>query len=523
MQRLKNLMREGLETSKAGCSANRISSSALVEKILSTYYSHNSQSNIFDGEIREKSYESDKGDVLFPVEGVSRNTIRSLILARKFEMKGYNPVFVTHYGLNHATYIYPEIGDLSFNSFLKKKREIQVHNLIEELGYEVIEVDESDSDAEYETYDLEANALACTKKHFRRYSLDLNEEEIRSSYSKFIRSGKAILDALNQLDDSKNIKAIITHDPAYLNGVYGKFSKENDICSYSVSWAWNQKKVLIGNFENRNPLGQFTNSNVLEEMMSESATEEEIEAAEKVIEDRSKGKNLRTNHKEFSSGDIDFSGEEEVYALFTNLLWDASLEADDVLFEDPFSWLEETIEYFRNQDSKKLIIKTHPAEEKRLTDEKVFGWLQENYNFKHLETIDVLSPKTDVDPYDLMSSVDAGIVYNSTTGMEMASQDIPVIVVGDTHYRDLGFTVEPEDKEGYIEKISEDASDLETDSRKAKKYINFLFNRKQIDFQYIKDNNVEFKKIKDEDIKADSSLDLIVEKIMNGEEVFYPE
>jgi hypothetical protein len=526
MQRLTEIIREVLENSRTGKVIDEIGSSKLGKNILEGYYSQKGHWSTFEGEIRKTSYKKDNGDILFPVEGVFRSTIRSLILARKFEMRGYNPVFVTHCGLDHPIYIYPKVGNIKFRNFLKDKRRISDCELIKKLGYELIEIDPETRVNEIEEESIiEDNALSCTKKHFRRYNLDLNDDSVRSSYERFKQSGRKIFSTLEQIDKERDIEVIIVHDPAYMNGIYGSFGVKNDISSYSVSWAWNQQKVLIGNFENRNPLGQFTKKEVLENIMEEDASDDEIKSAEKVIENRSQGKNLRSNHKEFSSEDskIDFAGEGVVYSLFTNLLWDASLEADDVAFKSPFSWLEETIEFFKNKESKKLVIKTHPAEEKRLTDEKVFEWIQENYDLDEIDNIDVLSPKTDIDPYDLMSSTDVGIVYNSTTGMEMASQDIPVIVVGDTHYRGLGFTVEPSDAKEYKEKLSKDLSDLKKNPRKAKKYINFLFNRKQIDFQYIKENGTEFKKIRDEDIRNDESLDLIVEKVLNGEEVFYPE
>lgn len=517
------MIRSILEKKRIGRFLNKISETWFFEKVLENYFSQTSEWVLFEKKIRDTSYETQKGDILLPVDGVTRSTIRSLILARKLEMNGYNPILVNHYELKYPSYIYPKIGKVSFKEALIKKRKIKDQVLADKLGYEIINIEGSKKEKTLRNYDIKKNALACTKKHFRRYNIDLSQEEVKSAYSKYIKTSHTILRNLERINNNRDIQAIITHDPAYLNGIYGEFGVKNNINSYSISWAWNQQKTLLGNFKNRNPLGQFTNRDVLEAIMAEKASEEEIHAGEKVIEDRSNGKNLRSNHKEFSSEntEIDFSEKATIYSLFTNLLWDASLEADDVAFESPFSWLERTIEFFKDNKSKKLIIKTHPAEEKRITDEKVFEWLQENYNFDQVDNIKILPPKTDIDPYDLMRSTDVGIVYNSTTGMEMSSQGIPVIVVGDTHYRDLGFTIEPSNTEEYLEELSKNTSNLEKNSRKAKQYINFLFNRKQIDFQYIKENGTEFNKIRDEDIRNDESLDLIIEKILNGKEVFY--
>jgi hypothetical protein len=49
---------------------------------------------------------------------------------------------------------------------------------------------------------------------------------------------------------------------------------------------------------------------------------------------------------------------------------------------------------------------------------------------------------------------DVGLVYTTTVGMEMAMSGIPVIVVGNTHYRNKGFTLDPESWQGYFEILS---------------------------------------------------------------------
>ncbi len=57
------------------------------------------------------------------------------------------------------------------------------------------------------------------------------------------------------------------------------------------------------------------------------------------------------------------------------------------------------------------------------------------------ENIHLVGPKDKVNTYDLIEMADLGLVYTTTTGMEMAMSGVPVIVAGVTHYKGNGFTM----------------------------------------------------------------------------------
>jgi hypothetical protein len=59
---------------------------------------------------------------------------------------------------------------------------------------------------------------------------------------------------------------------------------------------------------------------------------------------------------------------------------------------------------------------------------------------EHIHTI-TASDRTNT--YDLMDQASVGLVYTTTVGMEMALNGLPVVVAGDTHYRNRGFTLDP--------------------------------------------------------------------------------
>jgi hypothetical protein len=49
---------------------------------------------------------------------------------------------------------------------------------------------------------------------------------------------------------------------------------------------------------------------------------------------------------------------------------------------------------------------------------------------------------------------DMGLVYTTTVGLEIAMSGAPVIVAGQTHYRDKGFTLDPATWEAYFQLLA---------------------------------------------------------------------
>ncbi|HMD80783.1 MAG TPA: hypothetical protein VKE92_05705, partial [Anaerolineales bacterium] len=71
------------------------------------------------------------------------------------------------------------------------------------------------------------------------------------------------------------------------------------------------------------------------------------------------------------------------------------------------------------------------------------------------ENIHLIGPLEKINTYDLMEISDLGLVYTTTTGLEMAMNGIPVIVCGETHYRKRGFTLDPMSWDEYYAMIDD--------------------------------------------------------------------
>lgn len=137
-----------------------------------------------------------------------------------------------------------------------------------------------------------------------------------------------------------------------------------------------------------------------------------------------------------------------LFLLFSNLVWDAAAVGKDIIFNNTIEWIRYTIEIIKQEKHSFLIIKPHPAEKTRGTNTPIFDEIRRIYK-KLPKNVIVLKPDTNINTYSLMDVADIGIVHTSTAGLEMAVKGKPVITVSLAHYRNKGFTFDPENLEDY--------------------------------------------------------------------------
>jgi hypothetical protein len=187
----------------------------------------------------------------------------------------------------------------------------------------------------------------------------------------------------------------------------------------------------------------------------ERAQIEEFESAR--MGGRSFGKSVRkwqdveTKGGENLREELKLDKERPIVLLATNVLGDSLTLGRNVFARSMADWIEKTVKFFANRPDVHVVIRIHPGE--RLTHgpsmaDVVKGALQDIP-----ENIHLISPLEKVNTYDLMEITDLGLVYTTTTGLEMAMNGIPVIVCGETHYRKRGFTLDPMSWEEYYRMI----------------------------------------------------------------------
>ncbi len=133
----------------------------------------------------------------------------------------------------------------------------------------------------------------------------------------------------------------------------------------------------------------------------------------------------------------------------TNVLGDSLTLGRQIFSKGMTEWLTRTIQYFIDHPQYQLVIRIHPGEQ--------LGWgpsvyeILESY-FENLpEHIHIIPADAAINSYDLVEAASFATVFTTTLGMEMAMSGLSVIVVGETHYRKKGFTLDPNSWKEYFD------------------------------------------------------------------------
>lgn len=132
-----------------------------------------------------------------------------------------------------------------------------------------------------------------------------------------------------------------------------------------------------------------------------------------------------------------------IFLLTTNVLGDSLTLGRNTFTKSMAAWIAETVRFLAGKPEVQLVMRVHPGE--RLTHGRSMVDVVDEALPSTPEHIHVIGPMEKVNTYDLMDLASLGLVYTTTTGMEMSMNGIPVVVCGETHYAKRGFTLDPQD------------------------------------------------------------------------------
>jgi hypothetical protein len=212
-------------------------------------------------------------------------------------------------------------------------------------------------------------------------------------------------------------------------------------------------------------------------------TDAEAQTLDRYLDDRRHGRRTIDrfwNDAQFVKPEHGRSG--RLVALFPNLTWDSAVIGQSAAFGSIQQWLAAAIEFFAARAEHELVIRLHPAEVKlpgKQTREPLGAFLDDR--FPQLPpNVRVITPESDVSSYPLMDACDLGLVYTSTTGLELALTGRPVIVAGRTHYRGKGLTLDatsPEHFEKLLNAVLDDPAGHRPDVELTRRYAYLFFFR----------------------------------------------
>ena len=152
--------------------------------------------------------------------------------------------------------------------------------------------------------------------------------------------------------------------------------------------------------------------------------------------------------------------ERPVVLLATNVLGDSLTLGRQVFSESMAEWIERTVKFFAEREDVQLVIRVHPGE--LLTHGTSMVDVVRDALGEIPPQIHLVGPEEKVNTYDVTDITDLGLVYTTTVGLEMALRGIPVVVAGQTHYRNRGFTQDPASWDAYFDTLNALLADLES-------------------------------------------------------------
>jgi len=495
-----------------------------------------------DPEIRNYSLpdEDVEGHVLFPViEGDNRNAYRYYILAHAFRCRGYRPIVPlcdADLGLcmrKAADWPSDAICNVChhYGSEMAEAFGIQTTPLAalipDDREYDLEQHAEPDPEP-YRGIDVSGFAGASTRKHFRKFHLSETGVE-RDRYLQFVETACELVDAMHELFDRYDIRTAFANDAVYVyGGIPLAVAEDRGVVAYSHGRGYRDGTVQFGRTSNRSVLQPFTEYDHLKRIIDTPLSDTQRERADEIMAGRQTGGEVRHQYTPATSESINDDGK-VVAGMFTNLIWDASLEGDKTPFSDAFEWITDTINWFTDHPDNQLIVKVHPAEAKRGTNEGVAEWIRDRYG-ELPENISILPPDTSVNTYRMLDDIDVALVYTSTVGLEMAYNGGASIVAGDTHYRDLGFTYDATSRQEYqslLDRMGELEVGDETITR-SRRYVYHLYVRKHIDFPYYRTDpdtfEIELLPVSHQDtVPGAEPFDTICSRSLHGEPILIPD
>lgn len=162
-----------------------------------------------------------------------------------------------------------------------------------------------------------------------------------------------------------------------------------------------------------------------------------------------------------------------VVLLAANVIGDSLTLGRQVFSQSMTDWLQQTLRHFAGMDKVQLVVRIHPGE--RYTKGPSVSDVVKQALPELPENIHLVAADDPVNTYDLVEIASLGLVYTTTTGMEMAMSGVPVIVSGQTHYRGKGFTFNPSSWDAFYRLIDK-SLDSENVGKLSKEQVNQAWN-----------------------------------------------
>jgi hypothetical protein len=314
---------------------------------------------------------------------------------------------------------------------------------------------------------------------------DIEHDPIAAlTYRRFLRSARVIADGMRAAFDRHEPDVVVACNGLFLfEAIALALCKQRgiDFVTYERGFI---KETLI--FRRGEPACLLDFSDVWSRWRDVPLTAAEDAQLDEYLGDRRHGrKTIDRFWKDPQFVGVERRGSGRLATLFTNLTWDSAVIGRERAFASMRDWIAATVELFAERPDDELVIRVHPAELRlpgKTTREPVAPFLASRFD-RLPPNVTILGPEDDRSSYSLMEQSDIGLVYTSTTGLELAVAGTPVVVAGETHYRDQGFTLDaasPAEYRDVVTALLDAPESYRPDVEMARRYAYFFFFRNPV-------------------------------------------
>jgi hypothetical protein len=160
----------------------------------------------------------------------------------------------------------------------------------------------------------------------------------------------------------------------------------------------------------------------------------------------------------------------------TNVPYDAGYEGLVTVFPSMREWLIDTVRFLLEKTDMFIVVRAHPGEAAH------YGGTERSEETLARaglvsDRLLVLPGEKETNTYCLMEMCQFGIVFSSTTGLEMAMMGKQVLVGSEVYYSRRGFTADVKNREGYfsqLKRLVQDGSPLPAEEVKQACLFHFI-------------------------------------------------
>jgi hypothetical protein len=145
-----------------------------------------------------------------------------------------------------------------------------------------------------------------------------------------------------------------------------------------------------------------------------------------------------------------------------NVPFDAGYGAWLTIFPTMRDWLERSIRHLLAHSDLKIVVRAHPAECRPSFDREKVSKILADAGIDS-ERVVVIPGDSDVNTYDLMPLCRLGLVFASTTGVEIAMHGKPVIAGANVYYARCGVTLPANSEAEYFQQVERVVAGVEED------------------------------------------------------------